>query len=354
MKDACAPERRLLLVGNPDPAHVGAHLAHAADGSGYRVRLADVREAYDAPAWRRRIDWWIRGRRPGRLRAFSREVVARCRESGSRWLLATGLAPVEAGALEALGKLGVRRVAYLTDDPWNPSHRADWFMEALPLYDRVFSTRRANLGELEELGCRRVGYLPFAYAPEQHYPDPPATPDETSAFASDVVFAGGADADRVPYIEALLDSGVKVGLYGGYWERFGSTRRHGRGMLDPASLRKAIGGAKVALCLVRRANRDGLAMRSFEVPAIGACMLAEDTEEHRELFGPPDRAVVYFRGVDEMVHRLRGLLGDPDERRRLASAAHRLIVEGGHTYADRFRRMLEQAPETVRARAGAP
>jgi spore maturation protein CgeB len=268
-------------------------------------------------------------------------------------MLATGLAPVEASALEAIGALGVRRVMYLTDDPWNSSLRAEWFMEALPLYDLVFSPRRANLTDLERLGCHGVRYLPFAYAPEVHYPDPPATPEEARAFASDVVFAGGADPQRVPYIEALLRSGFKVGLYGGYWERFRSTRLHGRGHADPASLRKAIGGAKVALCLVRRANRDGLAMRSFEVPAIGACMLVEDTGEHREIFGLPDRAVAYFRSQDEMVQRTRRLLEDPAERERLAFEAHRLIVEGGHTYRDRLRRMLEPAPETAGTGAGA-
>jgi spore maturation protein CgeB len=347
-----ASERPLLLVGNPDPVHVGAHLARAAAGSGYHVRLVDVRRAYEAPGWRRRVDWWLRGRRPSRLRAFSQEVVDRCRESRPGWMLATGLAPVEASALDALRALGVQRVLYLTDDPWNSSHRAQWFMEALPLYDLVFSPRRANLSDLERLGCRAVGYLPFAYAPEVHYPDPPATPDEARAFASDVVFAGGADADRVPYIQALLRSRFEVALYGGYWERFPSTRLYSRGHADPASLRKAIGGAKVALCLVRRANRDGLAMRSFEVPAIGACMLVEDTQEHREIFGPPDRAVAYFRSLDEMVQRMRRLLDDPVERGRLASAAHRLIVGGGHTYRDRLRRMLEPAPEPVGTGAG--
>ncbi len=341
------PERRLLLVGNPDPVHVGAHLASAAATSGYHVRVADVRRAYEAPGWRRRVDWWLRGRRPSRLRAFGREIVNLCRESRPGWMVATGLAPLEASALEVLGDLGTHRVLYLTDDPWNLKQRAEWFMEALPLYDFVFSPRRANLSDLERLGCRTVRYLPFAYAPEVHYPDPPATPDETAAFASDVVFVGGADADRVPYMQALLRSGFKVGLYGGYWERYRSTRAYSRGHADPTALRKAIGGTKVALCLVRRANRDGLAMRSFEVPAIGACMLVEDTSEHRDIFGPPDRAVVYFGSVDEMVRKVYRLLDDPAERARLASEAHRLILHGGHTYRDRLRSMLEPTPETV-------
>ena len=49
-------------------------------------------------------------------------------------------------------------------------------------------------------------------------------------------------------------------------------------------------------------------MRTFEVPAIGACMLTEDTEEHREIFGKEGDAVLYFRTMNEMVSQLRFLL----------------------------------------------
>ena len=54
------------------------------------------------------------------------------------------------------------------------------------------------------------------------------------------------------------------------------------------------GAAKVNLCLVRRAKRDGHVMRSFEIAAVGGCMLAQDTDEHREIFGPEGEAVRLF------------------------------------------------------------
>src|SRR5690606_33955463 len=98
---------------------------------------------------------------------------------------------------------------------------------------------------------------------------------------------------------------------------------------------------KVALCLVRRANRDGHVMRSFEIPAIGACMLTEDTQEHREIFGEEGNAVVYFRSCDEMIEKLDWLLNHVSERQRLAKTAHELIVNGHHAYKDRLVSMLE-------------
>jgi spore maturation protein CgeB len=211
------------------------------------------------------------------------------------------------------------------------------------LYDHAFSPRRANLDDLRRLGGPEVSYLPFAYAPDLHYPEAQVTEDERRSLECDVVFAGGADRDRVPYLAALIRAGFEVGLYGGYWERFPETRNSCRGHADPATLRKAIGGAKVALCLVRRANRDGHAMRTFEVAAMGGCMLAEDTEEHQEIFGADGQAVLYFSGIDEMLEKLRWLVRHDEERRRLARAAHEIVTRGGHTYQDRLETMLRLA-----------
>jgi spore maturation protein CgeB len=81
-------------------------------------------------------------------------------------------------------------------------------------------------------------------------------------------------------------------------------------------------------------------MRTFEVPAIGACMLIEDTEEHRAIFGEDGKAVIYFRDVNDMIEKLRWLLAHDDERQRLAQTAHHLITQGKHTYRDRLMTML--------------
>src|SRR5205823_1240683 len=99
-------------------------------------------------------------------------------------------------------KLGVKRYNYLTDDPWNPSHAAKWFFKAVPLYDCIFSPRRANLQDLNCIGCTAVEYLPFGYDPALVFPEAPATAEERAGFNSDIVFIGSADRDRLPFIEA--------------------------------------------------------------------------------------------------------------------------------------------------------
>lgn len=329
----------VMLVGNGSPEHVGAHFRRAALSEGWPLGFLDVRRAERGPALWRALHWRLRDRRASGMAAFGRQVVLETRRAELRCLVAVGLAPLDSDCLKRLGELGVTRVNYLTDDPWNPAHRSEWFFRALREYDLVFSTRRANLEDLHRCGCRRVEYLPFAYAGDIHYPA--TVPDDEKAhLGSDVVFAGGADPDRVPLLSALIRSGCSVGLYGGYWDRYPETKCAARGMAPPDLLRRAVASAGVALCLVRRANRDGHAMRSFEVPAMGGCPLMELTGEHREIFGEEGAAVLYFQSAEEMVDKVRWLLARPEERRRLAAEAHRIVTQGKNTYADRLREIL--------------
>jgi spore maturation protein CgeB len=141
-------------------------------------------------------------------------------------------------------------------------------------------------------------------------------------------------------LAACIEAGFRVQLHGGYWDRFPATRNHAGGLVEPNALREAVCRAKVSLCLVRRANRDGHVMRTFELPAIGACMLTEDTEEHRGLFGADGENVVYFRTPEEAVGRLRWLVGHESERSRMSASAHKLVIEGKNTYRDRLETIL--------------
>lgn len=329
----------LLIVGNRGSTHVGASFERAALESGREAMLLDAAESMRGPRWRRWISWHLGGRRPLRLDAFGGEAAARVAETRPSTLLATGFAPLGRAALKKISAAGCRTLNYLTDDPWNRAQHSPWLLEALPEYSVVFTTRTANEVDLRKLGCRDVRFLPFAYDPALFFPET-APEAEKRHFESDLFFAGGADPDRVPYIDAARAAGLDVALYGGLWERYPSVARLSRGIADTKTIRHAVSGSKVALCLVRRANRDGHSMRTFEVPAAGGCPLLEDTEEHRAMFGPDGEAAVYFKTPREMAERAARLAADAPRRRRIAAAAHALVTLGKNTYADRLEEML--------------
>jgi spore maturation protein CgeB len=228
-------------------------------------------------------------------------------------------------------------INYSTDDPWNPVLRAPWFIAALPSYDVIFTPRRANLDDFHRCDVRALHYMPFAYDPEIHRPWPE---NMTPGAPSDVLFVGGCDAERLPLISALGASDFKLALFGRYWERHSNTRAHWRGVADQDTIRAASATAAICLCLVRRANRDGHVMRSYEAAAIGGCILAEDTPDHRELFGPEDNAARYFKTIPDLVQQAKILKADAALRRRLSLALWERTCARSDTYADRLAAML--------------
>jgi spore maturation protein CgeB len=226
-----------------------------------------------------------------------------------------------------------------TDDPWNPAAHARWFVDTLPLYDVIFTPRKSTIADLKACGCGCVLYLPFGYDPQLFFPEKSQVPNPELQ-GIDMLFVGGADNDRVPFVRELLMGGLRLALYGGYWDRYGATKKHSLGQATPEMIRRATSIAPINLCLVRRANRDGHVMRSFEIPAMGGFMLAEDTQDHRDLFGPEEQCVLYFASPGEALDKARWVLSNPAERRRMATTAHELIVGSRNTYADRLEQML--------------
>ena len=336
---------RLLLVANPGEVHVGAHFYAAAQSLNIPVRLVDSSMALSTNRWVNGFCYHFRGHRPFHLHRFSRQVRAEAERFHPTVLLATGMAAIEAKDLSAIRAMGVKTCNFLTDDPFNPVHASRWFTKALPEYDVIFNPRRANMNELRAAGCSESSYLPFAYAPEIHFPEKLANQAECATFDSEVFFAGAADGDRIGYMAMLIREGIRLGLYGSFWNRYSPTRSAARGVADAFTLRKAAAGAKVALCLVRRSNRDGHCMRTFELPAMRTCMVVEDTEEHREIFGPDGECVTYFQSPEELLAAVRRLLADDEARTRLADACHKRICGGRNTYRDRLVQMLRYLKE---------
>jgi len=84
-------------------------------------------------------------------------------------------------------------------------------------------------------------------------------------------------------------------------------------------------------------------MRSLEAAAIGGCILAEDTADHRDIFGPDNDAVRYFKSTSEMVNQAQLLVADSGARCRLSARLRSRFAASKNTYADRLVKMLQLA-----------
>ena len=327
----------LLIVGNPEFWHIGGFFVEAAYELGILHTIVDVRPAYGGNQILHRFWWHFSGHRPYRLANFNKDLIEKVKITRPRLLLATGLCPISAATLRDIGQMGVQRLVFLCDDPFSQIHRSAWFFKALPFYDTVFNPRKSNMQELLDHGCANVKWLPFGFSPHLHFPQGFETKEDKKRFSCDVALIASADEQRALIARALIQTKLNVRIYGGNWDRFfpKSGIQFG-GMVFGSDFRKAVNGARVHICPVRHCNRDGHVMRTFELPACGACAIMEDTEEHRELFGNEGTVVYYYKSPEEAVDKASFLIANSSKAAQIRHAAFEWASSGGHTYQDRL------------------
>jgi hypothetical protein len=341
------PTGRVLLVGNGESHQVGAFFRKALQDLGLPHAFHDE-SPYFTPRSRalvHRALFRVIGARRARER-YNRDLLALAARFRPTAVIVSKGAFVRPSVLsEIKGTTGATVLNYATDDPFNPVNSTPELVASIPCYDVYATTKRAIAGDLRAAGAQRVVWVPFGYEPSLHHPEAPANEAERERWSSDVVFIGGADRDRVPFFLPLAgEPGLRLRLHGGYWGRYRGLRAAWDGFVLGRDFRLALGGSKIAPCLVRRGNRDGHVMRTFEVPACGAFLLAERSDEHLELFDE-GREMACFESPEELLDKVRYYLAHDDDRRRMAEAGYRRVTAGQHTYRDRMVELLRHVAE---------
>jgi spore maturation protein CgeB len=311
--------------------------------AGLDVRLFDeapfVKLLQSSPA--HKLIYRALGRRPLSAWALNNKLCREAAEFRPDVVIISKGAYVFPRTLRRVKALGAVLVNYATDDPFNPRNGDGWLKASIPEYDLYACTKRAIMDDVRRSGAGRTSFVKFGYNPDLHFPEPAATTSEAKTFESDVAFIGTADADRFPYLDALLSiPGLKLALFGSYWDRQPARfSRLARGMANGRNYRLALSGTKIALGLLRSANRDRHTMRTFEIPACGALLCAERTDEHEEIFNDGTDALL-FDGPDDLKHKVLRYLTEPTARQTISQAGFSAVREGSHTYADRIREMV--------------
>jgi spore maturation protein CgeB len=234
-------------------------------------------------------------------------------------------------------------LGYSPDDMAARHNQSVDFLESLPLYDAYFTTKTYGVAELRALGCPRVYFVPNAFDPDTHRPIP-VSADRRKAIGGEVGFVGTFEAERARSMQFVASQGIPVRIYGNGWHSFRpatpNLRIEGRAVLGD-QYAEALCAFDINLCFLRRMNRDRQTQRSVEIPACGAFMLAERTEEHLELFKEGVEAE-FFGSDEELLAKVRYYLNHPEQRQRIAAAGRERCLRSGYSYHDRLRWMLER------------
>jgi hypothetical protein len=240
----------------------------------------------------------------------------------------------------------MRVVFHSEDDMFGRHNQSRAFRRSLPLYDVVFTHKSYNARpeELPSLGARRVVTVDKCF--DRHLHRPVATDDaDRLALGGAVGFVGTYERERADAMLALAKAGVPVRVWGGLWESF--TGSHPNLRVERREVRgedyvRAVCATDVNLGFLRVQNRDLQTDRSVELPACGAFMLAERTDEHARLFEEGAEAE-YFADTDELIEKTRRYLADPAARRRIGAAGRERCLRDGYSYHDRLGSMLRIA-----------
>ncbi|MGB0715812.1 MAG: CgeB family protein [Phycisphaerae bacterium] len=180
--------------------------------------------------------------------------------------------------------------------------------------------------------------------------DQPSEHARSGETSYDVTFVGGfspAHEARIPWLESILAE-VPVEIFGYGIERVpeGSPiHDYYRGPAWGTQMYDILAGSKMTLHLQAEITVDGVpsrdfaaAMRFYEATGVGTCLVTEDKPNLSEMY-VPGKEVLAYRSIEEAVELIRTMLGDDEERTRIADAGQTRTMSS-HTYAVRMGELL--------------
>jgi glycosyltransferase involved in cell wall biosynthesis len=227
-------------------------------------------------------------------------------------------------------------IGYSGDDMLKKHNQSKWWIKGLAYYDLYITTKSYHCSELPSFGIKCVKFVNNCYDPETHKPLR-ITVAEKKKFGCPVGFIGAWEKERAEDILFLAQAGITLRWWGGGWsgkKNFTHNSKNLKYENDPLwglDYCKAINSFDINLCFLRKINRDLQTSRSVEIPACGGFMLAERTEEHKQLFKEGKEAE-FFSSRDELIDKIKFYLANPSIRKKIAKAGRQRCERSGYSY----------------------
>jgi spore maturation protein CgeB len=239
----------------------------------------------------------------------------------------------------SLSKINVPKVHYHPDDSSNLANRTSIFNKAESSYDIHFTSKKHNIEEILERTGKRVHFVWYAYDDRWHFRNS-AADFRNPIF--EVGFIGHMRPDRA---QLVLDIAKRFGksfaITGAKWNKVEGLAALSS-VFPPSyasSFSRFVASAPLQLGLLNSDNRDQHTARSFEVPAAGGLLLAEDTPEHREIF-VSDANALFFKTKEELFSKISWVQTNPELAKKIAENGYQHITRNHNTWRDRSSEML--------------
>lgn len=207
-------------------------------------------------------------------------------------------------------------------------------VNSVSLYDLHFTYILSIVKRLKEEFDVSAIHLPFGYELDNEL----YTRIQKESEILRIAFIGNPDNTRLNSIQRLLDANLPVDVYGNGWDVILSNAKGDLQIYGPVYGEKFWNIARkyrVQLNIFRPHNEGSHNMRTFEMPAVGAIMLAPDSEEHH-IFFEADQEVLFYSSLDEMIEKAQYLLDLSSEvANQIRMQARERSLQTGYSYQDR-------------------
>jgi spore maturation protein CgeB len=219
-------------------------------------------------------------------------------------------------------------LVHYTPDPGIMFFRSRHFIESIPLYDHVVTTKDFELKLYADAGAKNVIHVPQSYCPVRY-----RDPAPSSRYSADIGFIGRCEPHYVNQINGL-GALENVAIFGDQWIKPRNRKKLNIGYSAHASLWKedyvtALASFKVSLGLLSKNYPEQHTTRTFEIPAAGTFLLAERTKEHLSFFEEGIEAE-FFGSTDEMLSKAKFYITNEVARKRIASKGRLRCLSSGY------------------------
>ena len=214
-------------------------------------------------------------------------------------------------------------------------------MKVLPILNSVFTFLNNLVPVFYRYGARRVCRVPFGYCRYTHL----MSDEQLRNFDGRIYYFGTYG----PLIEKWLQPLLKFNLviHGHDWENAKSPAIRKAAMWDVAHDRKMseTASGQLVVNFIRAQHGAGHSLKTFELPAAGACVITNRSEEQLEFF-PEDSNVSYFDTKSEMESLVREFIKSPERIRQKLHKRKSYLEK--QSYHERAVIMLEELEDSFK------
>ena len=292
------------------------------------------------------LKFWYMLRLPRDTFSCNDRLLAAVRAENPDWVWVHTAHTIKPQTLETIKKQNpsIKLIFFSEDDMYARHNSNRYFDAGLKYYDLVVTNKSYNcdLNELPAKGASRVFFINNTFNQQRHRPYPK---EEGIAFGAEVGFIGSFEQERANSMLFLAENGIKVRIWGNMWPSQW-LKKHPNLIVEGAALSgfdfpKAICATRINLCFLRKKNRDLQTTRSIEIPACGAFMLAERSDEHQQLFKEGIEAD-YFSSDMELLEKTRHYLSLPERVASIGAAGRARCIRDGYDMKSAAAKIIQE------------